>query len=134
MIMILDLIKRGVLKMPVVPLGKFLRRVRVDHDERLYDMAKKIGVSSAFLSAIENGHKKASPSLINNIIKIYNLSPSQQDELHNDLAISEQNLNLSGFSREKQQATLMFARKFDELSNSQINEITKILKGEQNYN
>ena len=75
-----------------------------------------------------------SPSLINNIIKIYNLSPYQQDELHNDLAISEQNLNLSGFSQEKQQATLMFARKFDELSNSQINEITKILKGEQNYN
>lgn len=120
--------------MPTVPIGKFLRRLRVDHDERLFDMAKKIGVSSAFLSAVENGHKKASNSLINKIINIYNLTPSQESDLYNDLAMSEQSLNLSNFSREKQQATLMFARKFDELSNNQIDEIKRILKGENNHN
>ena len=56
--------------MTYTALGKFLRKLRVDRDERLYDMAENVGVSSAFLSGVENGHKKASASLINNIRKL----------------------------------------------------------------
>ena len=117
------------LKMSTVPIGKFLRRLRIDYDERLFDMAKKVGVSSAFLSAVENGHKKASNPLINKISKIYNLTPSQKADLYDDVAISQQNLNLSAFSHEKQQAIIMFAIKFDKLSENQRNEIKRILRG-----
>ena len=45
--------------MAATALGKFLRKIRVDNDERLYDMAKRVEVSSAFLSGVENGRKKA---------------------------------------------------------------------------
>ena len=116
------------LKMSTVPIGKSLRRLRIDYDERLFDMAKKVGVSSAFLSAVENGHKKASNPLINKISKIYNLTPSQKADLYDDVAISQQNLNLSVFSQEKQQAIIMFAIKFDGLSESQHNAIKRILE------
>ncbi|WP_259337088.1 helix-turn-helix domain-containing protein [Bombilactobacillus bombi] len=116
------------LKMSTVPIGKFLRRLRIDYDERLFDMAKKVGVSSAFLSAVENGHKKASNPLINKISKIYNLTPSQKADLYDDVAISQQDLNLSAFSQEKQQAIIMFAIKFDGLSESQHNAIKRILE------
>ena len=37
--------------------GKFCRKLRIDNDELLYDMAAKLGVSSAFLSKVENGKK-----------------------------------------------------------------------------
>ncbi len=37
--------------------GKFCRRLRIDNGELLYDMAKKLGVSSAFMSSVENGKK-----------------------------------------------------------------------------
>lgn len=117
------------LKMSTVPIGKSLRRLRIDYDERLFDMAKKVGVSSAFLSAVENGHKKASNSLINKISRIYNLTPSQKTDLYDDVAISQQNLDLSEFSHEKQQAIIMFAIKFDKLSENQRNEIKRILRG-----
>lgn len=117
------------LKMSTVPIGKFLRRLRIDYDERLFDMAKKVGVSSAFLSAVENGHKKASNPLINKISKIYNLTPSQKADLYDDVAISQQDLNLSAFSQEKQKAIIMFAIKFDKLSENQRNEIKRILRG-----
>ncbi len=116
------------LKMSTVPIGKFLRRLRIDYDERLFDMAKKVGVSSAFLSAVENGHKKASNPLINKISKIYNLTPSQKADLYDDVAISQQDLDLSAFSQEKQQAIIMFAIKFDGLSESQHNAIKRILE------
>ena len=119
------------LKMSTVPIGKFLRRLRIDYDERLFDMAKKVGVSSAFLSAVENGHKKASNPLINKISKIYNLTPSQKADLYDDVAISQHNLDLSEFSHEKQQAIIMFAAKFDKLSENQHNKIKRILR-EQN--
>ena len=39
-------------------LGVFLRKLRLANDEILKDMAKNLGVSSAFLSAVENGKKK----------------------------------------------------------------------------
>ncbi|EPZ76653.1 hypothetical protein M798_01860 [Brucella melitensis ADMAS-G1] len=38
-------------------LGKELRKLRIDHNERLLDMSKKIGKSSAFISAVETGQK-----------------------------------------------------------------------------
>ena len=39
--------------MTYTALGKFLRKRRVDRDERIYDMAEKVVVSSAFLSVLK---------------------------------------------------------------------------------
>ena len=38
--------------------GRFLRKLRIDRGEILKTMAETLGVSSAFLSALENGKKK----------------------------------------------------------------------------
>ena len=116
--------------MATTALGKFLRKIRVDRDERLYDMAKRLGVSSAFLSGVENGHKKASVNLINKIVEYYNLNESQQEKLKDALSLSENRIDISQFSPQKQEATLMFARKCDELTDEQIEQIQKILKGD----
>lgn len=120
----------GGIIMATTALGKFLRKIRIDRDERLYDMAKHLGVSSAFLSGVENGHKKASTTLINNIIDIYNLDKGQQERLKDALSFSENKIDISQFSPQKQEATLMFARKFDELTDEQIDQIKNILKGD----
>lgn len=117
--------------MATTALGKFLRKIRIDSDERLYDMAKHLGVSSAFLSGVENGHKKASTTLINNIIDVYNLDKNQQERLKDASSLSKSRIDISQFSPEKQEATLMFARKFDELTDEQIERIQKILKGDE---
>ncbi len=37
--------------------GKAIRKIRLDKGEILKDMAKRLGISSAFLSAVENGRK-----------------------------------------------------------------------------
>ena len=116
--------------MATTALGKFLRKIRIDRDERLYDMAKHLGVSSAFLSGVENGHKKASNALINNIIDIYNLDKGQQERLKDALSLSENKIDISQFSPQKQEAALIFARKFDELTDKQIDQIKNILKGD----
>ena len=39
-------------------LGKFLRKLRIDRNELLKDMAGKLDVTVSFLSSVENGKKK----------------------------------------------------------------------------
>ena len=48
--------EEGIAMLPSI--GRFLRKLRIDNGEILKDMAEALGVSSAFLSAVENGKKK----------------------------------------------------------------------------
>lgn len=67
----------------VTSLGKFLRRMRVDFEQPMKDMADKLGYSVSFLSAIELG-KKSIPDPVSFVDKIaaeYHLSESQKAEL-----------------------------------------------------
>ena len=54
--------------------GKELRKIRIEHDEILKDMADKLNVTAAYLSAVENGNRKMPDSWINIITEEYNLS------------------------------------------------------------
>jgi len=62
-------------------LGKWLKMFRLSEGIRLYDMAEKMGVSSAFLSAVETGKKMAPANFIDKMTEMYALSKEQQDEL-----------------------------------------------------
>lgn len=37
--------------------GKQLRKLRIDREERLKDMADRLNVTTAYLSAVENGKR-----------------------------------------------------------------------------
>lgn len=57
--------------------GKALRKLRIDNDERILDMAKKIGKSSAFVSSIEHGQKPLPDAFDDLIIETYGLDGLQ---------------------------------------------------------
>ena len=48
----------------VTTFGKVLRKLRIDHSEILGDMAKKLKISPAYLSAIENNGRVIPDDLI----------------------------------------------------------------------
>lgn len=60
--------------MNITEFGKFIRKFRLDHDERLFDMAQKLEVSSAFLSSVETGKKSIPQKMLNKIKTVYNMS------------------------------------------------------------
>ncbi len=62
--------------------GKTLRKLRIDHDVNLKNMADGLGVTSAFLSGVETGRKAINPGLINKISEILNLSDAESLELN----------------------------------------------------
>jgi transcriptional regulator with XRE-family HTH domain len=57
-------------------IGKALRLLRVYHDLKLGELAKKIEISSGYLSEIENGKKKPSLELIEKYAVFFNIKPS----------------------------------------------------------
>lgn len=98
--------------------GKFCRKLRIDKNELLYDMAAKLGVSSAFLSKVENGKKKPPQEWRNLLIEKYNLEDYQICELDECLfeAQNYNSIDMSGWKEDDRMMMLSFARKFSSLN------------------
>ena len=80
-------------------LQQVLREIRAKHDERLYDMAKKIGVDSAELSQLEHGHIKDLDRvkyILNKIIKQYQLNYMNYDYLTTGYRITYKEFDIDG--------------------------------------
>ena len=71
-------------------IAKFLRKLRIDNDQSLGDMADKIGLSAAYLSAIENKHRDVPEDIKEKLYKAYNLTEVQKLELARLVAESRQ--------------------------------------------
>ena len=115
-------------------LSLFLKQLRISNNELLLDMAKKLGVSTPFLSSVENGKKAMPETMFDKICSLYALSVSETDKLR--IAVSEicGALKLDfqpGMSDKKKELAVVFARTFEELDDDSSEKITKYLKGKK---
>ena len=110
-------------------IGKFLRKLRIDNTEILKDMAERLGVSSAFLSAVENGKKKMPESWNEKLAELYDFSDLQRRELQRAVfeASEAVELNLKEATSGKRELALSFARQFDTLDEETSRKISAIL-------
>lgn len=111
--------------------GKFLRKLRIDQNEILVDMADKMNVTASFLSAVENGKKKMPSSWMNQICELYNLDETQQEEFIKAIADTEDKIEIdfSDSSTENKELVITFARKFSDFNDLQLKQLRDILKG-----
>lgn len=111
-------------------IGRFLRKLRIDNGEILRDMAEALGVSSAFLSAVENGKKKMPETWIQKLATIYSFTTKQVEELQ--AAVIDTNnaveLNLQNATSVNRALAISFAREFDSLDEETSRKIIEILK------
>lgn len=114
-------------------LGKFLRRLRLDRDEILKDMAEKLSVTSSFLSAIENGKKKMPNTVKDKLLKYYTLSESELEEFEKALLESNDTveINIADTTSQKKDLAIAFARSFDNLNDDDIRIFTEFLNKRQ---
>lgn len=110
--------------------GRFLRKLRIDEGEILRDMARKLGVSPAFLSAVENGKKKVPEAWLPKLKELYSLSSEQIAELKDAIVESSDTieLNIRNASTENRQLAVSFARQFDTLDEETTKKLFNILK------
>ena len=111
-------------------LAKFLRKLRLENDEYLKDMASKTGVSISFLSAVEYETKKMTYSLLEKIIECYNLTKEQEEELRiaSMEANKETTIYLDKLTDSQTEITYRFARRIENIDDDTLSKIKKLLE------
>ncbi|MGN1154660.1 MAG: helix-turn-helix domain-containing protein [Agathobacter sp.] len=109
--------------------GKQLRCLRLENDERLKDMADKLGVTVAYLSAVENGKRAVPDAWISTLEENYGLTDNETADLQKaayenkkDVRISLENANDAEMG-----LALSFARRFKSLSDEEVSRLQRIL-------
>ena len=118
----------------VTQLGKALRAIRLERGEVLKDMAQRLSISTAYLSAIENGKRRASEEMIEKIKELYSLDEQEQRKLEEAWiqSIDEVTINLQNSSGLHRDLGVVFARRFDGLSTEEIEKVMQILRKDGN--
>lgn len=115
--------------MAITKFGEYTRDLRIDRGENLKEMAENLGVSSAFLSAVENGKKQVPKTWYEKISSIYELALKEKEKLKNAIEESKNMLvlNLENVTQANKEFALVFARSFEELTDEERKKIQGIL-------
>lgn len=112
--------------------GKLLRKVRIDQGMLLKGMAEGVGVSAAFLSAVETGKKAVSDDLVSRIAAFLGYAPGSAEfnELQDAAVVSRGEISMStrALDERQQETALAFARNFEKLHAGDLDKILEMLK------
>ena len=113
----------------VTSLGKFLRGLRIENQEILRDMADNLEVSSAFLSAVENGKKKMPDSWYEKLANLYLLTEEQQEELKQAVMESSDvvELHIAHSACYQRDLAVSFAREFNSINEDLCKKLLNLL-------
>lgn len=114
----------------LTPFGQIVRKKRIDKFLTLKEMADALGVSSAFLSAVEMGRKSISSDLIQKISRYFDLTLEEEGNFIGaaDLSKKEVKIGLEGLSPYHREAAVLLARRFSDLSAEEMAGIKKIIE------
>ncbi len=114
----------------VTVFGKFCRKLRVDNEIIMRDMAMELKVSTAFLSSVETGKKEVPGNWAEKLIDAYNLKEDESQCLFDAIEKSknEIKIKLSESNEQDRDLAIMFVRKFTSLNEERKKEIYDLLK------
>ena len=112
-------------------LGEVLREMRTDVPELLLNMASKLEVSSAFLSAIEHGKKKPPADFLQRLDNSYEISSSLKRRLRTEIDRSNSGVQVKAKSALARETAAVFARKINDLPDKNLKEIQSLLLGKR---
>lgn len=116
----------------ITEFGKALRKLRIEHGEVVRDMARRMGVSPSFISAVENGKKNVPDAWIKTIAELYDLNDAQINELREmaQQSMTSVKIDLLGRNASQRKAALIFARDFGKLSDNEADQIISLLQSD----
>jgi transcriptional regulator with XRE-family HTH domain len=112
------------------PLGKALRKLRIDRGWLLKDMAQGIGVATSFLSGVETGRKAVPPGFVEKIAAWAHLEGDDLTHLKDAAVMSQREFKIpvrSDFSDGDREAASLLAR-FGELPREKRDSLHMLLK------
>ncbi|MBT5074554.1 MAG: helix-turn-helix transcriptional regulator [Kordiimonadaceae bacterium] len=115
----------------MTPFGEKVRELRKKRGISQKQMAKKLAISPAYLSALEHGHRgRPSWPLIQQIISFFNIIWDEAEELENLARLSHPKMvvDTSGLSAGATELINLLNRDIKNLDDGQINEMLEIVK------
>ena len=111
-------------------LGDFTRRLRVENDELMSDMAEKLKVTVSFLSKVENGKSKPPKQWKQKISKAYTLNEQQMEELDESFfrAVNAESVDISEYGKYDRELILDFIIKIKTSDLKTKEHLSNILK------
>lgn len=114
----------------MTPFGAKVRQLRMQRGVKLKDMAKALGVSSAYLSALEHGNRsKPSWANVQAIITYFNVIWDEADELQRLADISDPRvvIDTSGLSPDATRFANRLSRHIATLDQHTLNALNALL-------
>ena len=115
--------------------GKMVRKLMIDNDETLVDLATVLGgVSTAFVSAVLTGKKAVPEHWVSAICEHYHLDHKEQNALYSAY-LSQRSyvkIDLASIPAENRTVAVQFQRKLPGLSEEALASILAILEGDDN--
>ena len=115
----------------MTPFGEKLRCLRQERGRALKDLAKALNVSSAYLSALEHGHRgKPSAGLVQQVAAYFNLAWEEVDELRALAEISDPKVTIdtAGLSAAATELANLLGRRIGELDERALSALLRALK------
>ena len=116
----------------VTAFGKLLRKLRIDYSEVLGTMAKRLGISPAYLSAIENNGRDIPEDFVAKVATEYKLDETQIKELEEAKAQTAGAVAVQFESQKAErnyvETAVMFARDFSKLTSNQVEQLKELLR------
>lgn len=105
--------------------GRSIRRLRLDRQLLLKDMADGLGVSSAFLSSVEMGKRKVPKGWVDKIAELYSLTGDEKADLQqaSDLSVQQVRISIAQATTSQKELAFTFAKALDGLSDDDVERI-----------
>ena len=116
----------------MTPFGERVRRLRLERSVTQKEMAAEIGVSAAYLSALEHGRRGLPPwATVQKIIGYFNVIWDEAEELQELAQMSDPRvvIDTSGLSPKATELANLLAARIDRLSGEQLEALIAEIRG-----
>ena len=109
-------------------LGEMLRLIRIKTGDSMRQMAEKLGLSSSYLSAIENG-KRNVPKDFDSVVEAhYELTSQQVKDLKEAIALTSESVKVDLTDLSEKHKKLIYALANESLEESTLNQLCEIIE------
>ena len=116
----------------MTPFGVKLRQLRAERGIALKDMAEALGVSAAYLSALEHGHRgRPNHAFVHRICAYFNIIWDEAEELQSLARLSHPRITVdtSGLSPEATELANRLAERIEKLDAETVRRMLELLDG-----
>jgi transcriptional regulator with XRE-family HTH domain len=109
----------------LTPFGVALRKLRIEKNLRLIDVADRLGKSTALLSAIETGRKPIPDMFLLELARALSLVPAEVRELRSAKEQTRKNVDVTHLRGDQREMVAAFARRIEDIPEDVLKNLRK---------